>query len=450
MVVFDMEDRTATFEREVLDNLTEYLSVKLAEGGYQVIPRDQVRDRLVREKRGTYLECFDKSCQIEMGRELAAQKVLSARILKIAGRCQLAATLYDLKKAATEKAASAEGACDEESMGRAVMKVSAKFSGKAASDFDDYLTAAKKKIDDRRRAGEAWKVIRAIAEDPKEPLESRIAGLEKFIDEFGERNPHRDQALALLDKLSKLEPASLSIRTHPDGARIRIDGHDAGVSPLTVDLEGGEHRLEASLTGHSRESKTVSLAHGKTAEVSMELTRLGTLKVETDPPGSRVFIEGEEVGTAPLEKELKPGQYFVAVKAEDHFPQGKRVEVSSGKATEVRLTLEYAPPYSRWGHITFWSGLGVAAFGAVSGYLAKSAGDDYQAGDRGAHDRSVALAGCMYTGLAAGGALIITGVILWVLAPDEDAPLGAPSGASSVLVLPSPEGGLVFSLGGRF
>ena len=388
VAVFDMEDRTATFDREVLDNLTEYLSVKLAEGGYQVIPRDQVRERLVREKVGTYRECFEQSCQIEMGRELAAQKVLSVRILKVAGRCQLAATLYDLKKAATENAASAEGTCDEESMGRAVMKVSAKLSGKTASDFDDYLTAAKKKMDERRRADKAWKVIRAVAEDPKEPLESRIAGLKKFIDEFGKLNPHRDQARALIEKLSK---------------------------------------------------------------ISMELSRLGTLKVEAEPPGSRVFIEGKEVGAAPLDQKLQPGEYYVAVTADDHLPKGDRVEVSAGKATEIKITLEAAPPYSRWGHITFWSGLGAAAFGAISGILASSAGDDYyKTGDRGAYDRSVALAGCMYTGLAAGGALMITGVILWALAPDEDVPADTPTGVTSFSALPSPEGGLVFSLGGRF
>jgi hypothetical protein len=52
----------------------------------------------------------------------------------------------------------------------------------------------------------------------------------------------------------------------------------------------------------------------------------------------------------------------------------------------------------------------------------------------------------MYTGLAAGGALIITGIVLWALAPDED----MPSGVTSLSAFPTPEGGLVFSLGGRF
>jgi hypothetical protein len=261
VAVFDMEDRTATFDDEVLDNLTEYLTVKLAEGGYQVIPRDQVRERLVLEKQGTYRECFDKSCQIEMGRELAAQKVLSVRILKVAGRCQLAATLFDLKKAATEDAASAEGSCDEESMGKAVLTVSKKLSAKVASEIPD--------------------------KPPQEP-----------------------------------------------------------------------------------------------------------------PP----------------------------------------------EPAKIEVTEEPTSPYSRWGHITFWTGLGAAAFGTVTGILAYNAGEDFKTGDRSAYDRSVILAGCMYTGLAAGGTLIVTGIVLWALEPDQD----ESAGVTSLSALPSADGGLVFSLGGRF
>ena len=256
VAVFDMEDRTATFDREILDNLTDYLSVKLAEGGYQVIPRDQVRNRLVAAKKETYRECFDRSCQIEMGRELAAQKVLSAKILKVAGSCQLAASLYDLRKAATENAATAECRCDEASMGRAVQIVSTKLIGP-------------------RKAG-------------------------------------------------------------------------------------------------------------------------------AQPPSPGMVVREAEV--------------------------------------------EAVSPYTRWGHITFWSGVGAAAFGAVTGILASSAGDDYQAGDRGAYDRSVTLTGCMYSGLAAGGALMITGIVLWALDSDDD----PQPGVTSVSALPSPEGGLVLTLGGRF
>jgi hypothetical protein len=257
LAVFDIEDRTGTFEAVVLENLTEYLTVKLAEGGFQVIPRDQVKQRLVAEKKGTYRECFDKSCQIEMGRELAAQKVLSVTILKVAGRCQLTATLYDLMKAATEDAASAEGSCDEESMGKAVLKVAEKLSARAAPEIPD--------------------------EPPPVP-----------------------------------------------------------------------------------------------------------------PP----------------------------------------------EPAEIEITEEATSPYSRWGHITFWTGLGAAAFGTVTGILAYNAGDDFKSGDRDSYDRSVILAGCMYTGLAAGGALIVTGIILWALDPGDE--------VTSVSALPTPGGGLVLTLGGRF
>ncbi len=75
VAVFDMEDRTSTFDKQVRDNLTEYLAVKLAEGGFQVIPREQVRQRLLEKKRKMYKECYDSSCLVEMGRELAASSL---------------------------------------------------------------------------------------------------------------------------------------------------------------------------------------------------------------------------------------------------------------------------------------------------------------------------------------------------------------------------------------
>ena len=445
VAVFDMEDRTSTFDKQVRDNLTEYLAVKLAEGGFQVIPREQVRQRLLDEKRKTYKECYDSSCQVEMGRELAAQKMISTRIIKVAGKCQLVVTLYDLKKAVTEKAASAEGSCDEKSMGQAILKVSAELSGKAVSEFDDYLTAARKKVADRQRVGEAWKIIRALADDPDEPLESRMAALRKFLEEFGERNPHRAEARALLEKLSV---GTLAVSTVPAGARVTIDGSDLGSAPLAKKVRAGRHQVSVAYRGYHEKQSAVEVKPGKRVQLKIELVKLkpARLKVVTDPPGAKVLLGGENMGAAPVDREIAPGKYALSVVADDYLPQSRRVELTSGKATEVRLVLESAPPYRSWGHITFWSGLGAAAFGAVSGFLAKSAGDDYKAGDRSAYDSSVAWTGCMYAGLAAGGALMVSGIVLWAVSPSENIPQDSPwLGA-----IPTSGGGMVFSLGGRF
>ena len=82
VAVFDMEDKGSGLAPNSLFNLTEYLAARLTEEGYQVIPRDEIRSRLKEQKTESFKECYDQSCQIELGRELAAEKTLSPRVLK--------------------------------------------------------------------------------------------------------------------------------------------------------------------------------------------------------------------------------------------------------------------------------------------------------------------------------------------------------------------------------
>ena len=126
VAVFDMEDRGSGLDKQVLVNLTDYLASLLAEGGYQVVPRDQIRERLKEQKTESYKKCYDQSCQIELGRELAAQKSLDISILKIGNKCQMTANLYDLKKATTELAANADAECNEESLLKALRDIADK------------------------------------------------------------------------------------------------------------------------------------------------------------------------------------------------------------------------------------------------------------------------------------------------------------------------------------
>ncbi len=116
VAIFQMEDRGSGLDSTVIGKLTTYLSAKMAEGGYQVIPQGQIRERLKEQVMKSYKECFDANCQIELGRELAAQKTISSQILKIGGECKVTATIYDLRKKAAEKAATVGGACTEEAL----------------------------------------------------------------------------------------------------------------------------------------------------------------------------------------------------------------------------------------------------------------------------------------------------------------------------------------------
>jgi len=102
-------------------------------------------------------------------------------------------------------------------------------------------------------------------------------------------------------------------------------------------------------------------------------------------------------------------------------------------------------PGRLWGHITFWSGLGLAAFGGVGLWQGKSAADKYADGDMGAWDTSRTWTGMGFTCLGLGAAAMVTGVVLWLLDP------GAEEHGTTAVLAPLPDGtGTAFTLTGRF
>jgi len=100
-------------------------------------------------------------------------------------------------------------------------------------------------------------------------------------------------------------------------------------------------------------------------------------------------------------------------------------------------------PYSLWGHVAFWGGVGMVAFGGAAAGLSASAASDYEGGDLGAEDTSRTWAGVMYAGFGIGAALITTGVLLWLLGPDE-----VKEGGTTAAIIPDADGnGAVLSIG---
>lgn len=85
------------------------------------------------QKKATYKACFDQQCQIELGRELAAEKTLDTQIGKLGDQCLVATKLFDLQKATTELAAKAGGSCDEAGLLRSIDQVTEKLVGQPPS-----------------------------------------------------------------------------------------------------------------------------------------------------------------------------------------------------------------------------------------------------------------------------------------------------------------------------
>lgn len=148
VAVFEIQDKTRQLTKAQRQQLTDYLSSKIADGGkFRVIPGGQVRERLAKKKRESYKSCYDQQCQIDIGRELAASKSLATQVVRLGSLCVVIGTLFDLKSAATDASASQETPCGIELLAHAVAKVSVKLKAQS-EETTEAVTPSMSKVED--------------------------------------------------------------------------------------------------------------------------------------------------------------------------------------------------------------------------------------------------------------------------------------------------------------
>jgi hypothetical protein len=115
VAVFEVQAKSVpSIKQETLEAMTDFLNARLAASArFRTVPRAQIKQRLNRLKVESYKECYDQACQIELGRELAANKSLSTKVVRAEQRCVLTLELYDLKSATTDAAHSELVECGE-------------------------------------------------------------------------------------------------------------------------------------------------------------------------------------------------------------------------------------------------------------------------------------------------------------------------------------------------
>src|SRR5262249_55727435 len=98
-----------------LDGLGDYLAAEVEKArGFSIVPRGEIRERLTSAKAESYRACYDDACQIELGKALAASKVVATRGRRVAAQRVLAGYLFDWAREATDATATARCECSED------------------------------------------------------------------------------------------------------------------------------------------------------------------------------------------------------------------------------------------------------------------------------------------------------------------------------------------------
>ncbi|MBK8754439.1 MAG: protein kinase [Candidatus Competibacteraceae bacterium] len=152
---------------------------------------------------------------------------------------------------------------------------------------------------------------------------------------------------ARLSKTETADSVSMQVTVAPQGI---LDGRspepsDATAKPRTADQAWAAVRnstdpteIEQFLSAYPK-SRQVSSARAKLKQLQQQPSAPGLLKIRANLDDAEVWINGRNVGTAPLEVELKPGSYKVRVRQEGYTDWNGQVDLRAGDESTLSAVL---------------------------------------------------------------------------------------------------------------
>jgi Protein kinase domain/PEGA domain len=158
----------------------------------------------------------------------------------------------------------------------------------------------------------------------------------------------------------------ITVRSKPAGAAVSINGKWRGRTPLVMDnVAFGKYAVRVALQGYDVERESVSLSTSDTSKsLSYDLKRQpaavaqtpkktaptgtattgitpGSVFVDSNPRGARVFLDGKPMGATPMRiPEVPIGSHVVRLELPDHRAWTGTATVVSGKDVRVTGSLE--------------------------------------------------------------------------------------------------------------
>jgi hypothetical protein len=243
--------------------------------------------------------------------------------------------------------------------------------------------------------------------------------------------------------------AQIVLRCRVKGAQVHIDGKLRGSTGVEgFPVQPGKHTIAVYRTGYKPWNSSVEVSAGQVVALEVVLSRdsgaetqpstptsapAGTLRVVGLLGRTTVRIDGVEVK---VDQEgatrVTSGVHQIEVTGRGLEPWKSQVEVKPGKTTTVMPTLalsESAQKLRRWGWILTGAATAVGLVGGAVGLLENRTHEQIRDYDREAGSREglnnllddrrqQALAANLLYGVA--GALLTTGVVLFVLAPEAE------------------------------
>ena len=215
-----------------------------------------------------------------------------------------------------------------------------------AGEYNDDFLVARFNVDEvpNYSGWDGWDNVNLEVGDSYAQVESTNAQVEESNAEIHDTNAEIQNTNAEVETLWTTM-STLKISSIPSGAKVYVNGSYKGETPLTLELLPGTYTVKLTKEDYEDYTKTVEINPGETTTLSATLTpKFGYLTVYSSPSGAEVYVDGDYVGTTPLENyKLSTGKHSVVVKKNDYQDYKTTVTIEPGKTKKLEVTLSKAP-----------------------------------------------------------------------------------------------------------
>jgi hypothetical protein len=132
----------------------------------------------------------------------------------------------------------------------------------------------------------------------------------------------------------------LHVTSSPEeGADVYVDGQKKGTTPYVFDpCPSGQYLIKVQKQYYNTVTEQITVTDNAEVRRTIILApNVGTLIVSA--PSSRIFINGENVGSDSYNAKFPPGKYVVKAERPKHYPVTKDVIITVGETSELQFTL---------------------------------------------------------------------------------------------------------------
>jgi len=309
-------------------------------GTYKVIDRAN-RDKILKEQGFQISDCVSEECRVQVGKMLGVGKLITGSLSRIGQTYLASLQLVNVETGQVESSAKEKCACPEDKLIDLVSNAAYKLLGLPAPyTLIETPEVRGPALSVEPRLGEVSRVAMGALRVETDPEGARV-----FIDgnEMPERTPGifndipvgrhkvemktdrykeiRDilvaegQTTSLTVKLAREIKASLKVESDPSGAMITLDGKEVGVTPqIFTNMDLGAHNIKIAKKGFGTKIENVILQGEEFIKYKAQLVRKAELKVESNPSGAMIILDGKESGITPrIFKEIDFGVHKIEI-----------------------------------------------------------------------------------------------------------------------------------------